>query len=79
MISAHNNYFVWGPGKDPVQVLVGVLVDRGKLEQGFDDVRQVGLYQCEYCMDYQSRVPIYVARGPRVDLRKVWPQLKSFG
>jgi hypothetical protein len=29
-------------------------------------------------MDYQSRLPVFVARNPRYDLRAVWPELKHF-
>jgi hypothetical protein len=78
VISTHNNYFLWGPGKDPIEVVVALLVPPERLQQGFEDVRQAGLAECEYCMGYESRVPIYVARGPRVDLREVWPQLKNY-
>ncbi len=78
VISTHNNYFLWGPGKDSVQVVVAALVSKEDLEEAFTDVRQVGFYECEYCMEYQSRVSIYVARGPRFDLRAAWPELKHF-
>jgi hypothetical protein len=78
VISTHNNYFLWGPGEDSIQVVVAVLVSREDLEEAFEDVRQVGFHECEYCMDYQSRLPVFVARNPRYDLRAVWPELKHF-
>jgi hypothetical protein len=78
VICSHNNYFLWGPGKEPIETLVTVLVDKEQVEQGFEDVRQLGLSECEYCMGYESSVPIYVARRPRIDMRDVWPELKHY-
>jgi hypothetical protein len=80
VISTHNSYFLWGPGPDAdsIRVLVTVLVGRDELERYFDDVQLGGLRECAYCMDYESRVPIYIARRPKGGLAEGWPGWKHY-
>jgi hypothetical protein len=79
-ISGHNNYFLWGPGaaSGEVAIIVGVR-DVTTLRQQFAQVEQAALITCDYCMDYEDNVPVYVARGPRVPLSELWPHVKHYG
>jgi hypothetical protein len=35
--------------------------------------------QSKYCMPYENNLNIYLCRGPRVPLRKIWSSIKDFG
>jgi hypothetical protein len=75
----HNNYWLWGPpaqAQNPVVILLGG--EREDHQQVFDRVELAGVATCEYCMPYERDVPIFVARGPRVSIREIWPRLKHY-
>lgn len=44
----------------------------------FRDVEQVAVFTCEYCMPYESHLPIYVARGPTMPAATVWSRVKVY-
>jgi 4-amino-4-deoxy-L-arabinose transferase-like glycosyltransferase len=78
VFATHNSYHHWGPPSDSVRTYIGVSVDRRDLEQRFDSVQEVGVHTCEYCTRPQQRVPIYVARGPRISVTAEWPSFKIY-
>ena len=76
--STHNSYFMWGPPPDSVKTYIGVLIPKSDLVGFFHDVDIAGLFSCEYCMNYETEIPLYIARGPRVSVKEVWPRIKHF-
>lgn len=76
--STHNSYFSWGPPPDSVKTYIGVLVRRRELDGFFHNVDIAGLFSCEYCMNYESEIPIYIARDPREPVTEVWPRVKHY-
>lgn len=77
-ISGHNNYYIWGPGDCTGQVIISLGVPLSRLEVMFDDVEQVDMNDCEYCMPDEDNLPIYVGRDPKVSLQEIWPQVKHY-
>jgi 4-amino-4-deoxy-L-arabinose transferase-like glycosyltransferase len=75
--SGHNNYFLWGPhGSGEVLIILG-----GDLEdhrQAFRDVRQAGEIRCGLCMPYENNRPVWIARGLKAPIEKVWPRTKHY-
>lgn len=76
--STHNSYHSWGPPPDSVKTYIGVLMRKRDLEGFFRYVDIAGLFSCEYCMNYESEIPIYIARGPREPVSEVWPRVRTF-
>ncbi len=79
IISGHNNYYLWGPGNCTGEVIL-YLGDANidDLKQGFVEVKQVAVTQCEYCMPYENNLPIFLCRGIRIPIEQTWPQTKVF-
>lgn len=77
-LSAHNSYWLWGPGTCTGEVLVVIGGQRERLEELFDDVRPGTVFRCRDCMPYEDRLSIWVVRGPRQSLATLWPQVKGF-
>jgi 4-amino-4-deoxy-L-arabinose transferase-like glycosyltransferase len=78
VMSGHNSYWLWGPGRadGSVVILLG-----GSLEAhrtNFERVEQVGLVRCDHCMPYERDLPVFVGHGPRTSLAKLWPRLKVY-
>ncbi|MDE3228636.1 MAG: glycosyltransferase family 39 protein [Chloroflexota bacterium] len=79
VISGHNMYWIWGPGKCNGQVVLTVGVSQAANEVTFGSVRQVGLITCADCQPEEQYLPIYLCTQPRVLPSAVWQRVKIFG
>ena len=77
-ISTHNSYWIWGPGDKPGEVLIVVGGNANDYHKMYDDVQQAATVTCEYAMPYETDLPVFVCRRPRMTLQQVWPRLKNF-
>jgi hypothetical protein len=59
-------------------VLIAVNIPQEDLEQFYLYVDQVASTSCHFCVDYENNAPILVARGPKVWLADLWPQVKHY-
>jgi len=75
-ISSHNNYWIWGPGDKPGNVLLVIGGSKEGYERMYEDVEQVGVFEHPYARESGSR--IYVCRKPKRTLQEVWPGIKNF-
>lgn len=79
IISGHNNYYLWGPGKASGDVVIVVgYKDPASIAQSFATVEPAGTTHCIYCMDYENNVAIFVARGPTKPITDIWPTVKHY-
>lgn len=75
--SGHNNYALWGPqGSGEVLIIIGGS-EEGHLRV-FEQVERVGTTNCGYCMPYENNQPVWVARGLKVDILEIWPQMVHY-
>jgi Dolichyl-phosphate-mannose-protein mannosyltransferase len=77
-ISAHNSYYLWGPGSCTGEVMITVGVSSGDIEQGYAGVERAATITCRYCMPEENDVPVYVATQPKVPVRELWPHTKHY-
>jgi hypothetical protein len=77
-ISAHNSYWLWGPGRCTGDVLVVIGDRRERLDELFADVRLGGVSRCSDCMPYEDGRSIWVARGLKQPVATLWPSLRGF-
>jgi hypothetical protein len=76
--SGHNNYFLWGPqGSGEILIILGG--DPEDHRQAFQDVRQAGEIRCGLCMPYENHQPVWIARGLKAPIDRIWPMTKSYG
>jgi hypothetical protein len=82
VISGHNNYYLWGPGRCTGQVLITVGFapsDIRKARAHYARIRLAAVQRCRYCVDYEQTLPIYVLIGLRgSSLTRLWPTLKDY-
>lgn len=76
--SPHNNYHLWGLPDRPVRTVISLGYGPDEIGSLFEDMQEVGVYQCDYCMRWRDDMSIYVARRPRVDLGAAWEDFKHF-
>jgi dolichyl-phosphate-mannose-protein mannosyltransferase len=78
VLSGHNNYWLWGPGRHTGDVLVVLSRSRVRLDQLFTSVEQAGETDCGDCMPYENHLAIFICRGIKTPLSQLWPSLKHF-
>lgn len=77
-LSGHNNYFLWGPGPYDGSVLIRVGSTADDLRRRCASVVLGGVHDHPYAMPYERHLPIWVCRGLREPLPKLWPQVKDY-
>jgi len=77
-ISAHQNYFYWGPRRYTGECMI-IMDDRPeRLAELFGEVEKVGTVYHPLSMPYQH-FDVYLCRKPKFGtLEQVWPQLKRW-
>jgi len=78
-ISAHNNYFLWGPQQYTGEVVITVGIRIEKLRPLFNQIELAATIRNEYAIPEENNVPVYICRQPKTTLQKVWPSLKFYG
>jgi len=76
--SGHNNYYLWGPGEQTGQIVIAMGIDREDLETFHEDIREVAVAECVYCLPGSSREPVYLCKKPKRTLQDAWPRTKKF-
>jgi hypothetical protein len=64
VISAHNNYYLWGPGRCTGAVLIVVGYRPGAFAGFYATADWATTSTCEYCAEEESYLPIYVYTHP---------------
>jgi Dolichyl-phosphate-mannose-protein mannosyltransferase len=77
-ISAHNNYYLWGPRGYDGSVMIVLGGDPRWYAKMFRSVDVAGHTDNPYAQPSEIQ-PIYVLRGPQIPLGVIWPALKRYG
>jgi hypothetical protein len=77
-ISAHNSYFLWGPGAASGEVVITLGRDAARFSPFYGDARAVGHTDSAYAMPYENGLTIWVLRRPRAPIAEVWPSLRHY-
>jgi hypothetical protein len=94
-ISGHNNYYIWGPSTCTGQVIITVgpslsyfhgsfanfqnTYVNTTLRQGFANVTFLTIIKCEYCMNNENNLPVYLCTNPTfTSLASLWPGVRHY-
>jgi len=77
-MSGHNNYFLWGPGTRPVDIVITVGEAREDVEKSFRRVVEVDRTRNAWCMPYEDDRPILIGRDPKARLEDLWPRTRKY-
>jgi len=77
-VSQHNSYYLWGPGREEIDVVIAVGFDEEELRGPFASVEAAGHVLTRYAMPYESNLTIWVARGLTVPLADAWRAGKHY-
>src|SRR5499427_858253 len=79
VLSGHNTYWMWGPGRasDRTVLVVDAL---GQLRPDFANCRLLTTYYAPYHVHNDwTNIPIGVCTGPTASWRTLWPRLRHYG
>jgi hypothetical protein len=77
-LSAHNNYWYWGPGSGDGKAVIVVGGRPDWVSRYFASFERVATFECRYCRPDENHKPIYVGRGMTVPLSSLWPDERYF-
>jgi hypothetical protein len=78
VISAHNNYWLWGYGDDSAKIVIFLGGERDNYLNYFSHVEQAAIIKCEYCMPYENNLPVYICRNKKINISELWDSMKHF-
>lgn len=76
--SGHNQYWLWGPHFARGDDVVDVNGDVDTLRKVCTGVSLGATFSSPWVMPYENGIPIYVCRGLRVDIAKLWPRVRGY-
>lgn len=77
-ISAHQNYYYWGPRGATGEVMLVMDDKRERLEELFEHVEQVGVVHHPYAIPYENDKPLHLCRGLKMPMTQLWPKIKRW-
>ncbi|MDH4036160.1 MAG: glycosyltransferase family 39 protein [Candidatus Krumholzibacteria bacterium] len=77
-VSTHNNYHLWGPGRNSARVVITVGIGPEDLGDAFEEYVEAGSTHARYAMPDETGVGIWVCRGIRLPLEEVWRLGKAY-
>ena len=79
-VSSHNNYWIWGvPENYTGEVMIVIGSSKEDNEEFFESVEEAAVIINKYAMPYETNLPVFICRGLKEPISKIWPRLKSFG
>ena len=79
VISPHNNFFLWGPGRCSGEVLVTVGYPPSAFTRAYRTIRDAGILRCALCTADERDVQVLVVSDPKVaDVLRLWGSAKNF-
>ncbi|MFC1799328.1 ArnT family glycosyltransferase [Candidatus Eisenbacteria bacterium] len=77
--ATQNSYYHWGPPPDSVDVtIVTGPFSESTVRSFYDSVQLARVRDCDWCMPWLGKAPIWIARDQRAPLGEVWPMLKHY-
>ncbi len=77
-ISGHNNYWIWGPQGHDGSVVIEIGNTREHHLTQFRSVEFAGWIENRYAMPYETHQPIWIERGLKTPIDKLWPTVKHY-
>ena len=77
-VSGHNNFYLWGPGKEDINVIIVLGDNVNNLGKTFNVVIPADTIRTEYSMPYENNLPVFICKEPKEPITKIWPQTKNY-
>ncbi|MEJ2196801.1 MAG: hypothetical protein P8X73_18350, partial [Ignavibacteriaceae bacterium] len=80
VLSAHNNFWIWGWDylNEDIKNVIIIGGNREDHLVSFEEVEQVLTHNTKYAMPYENNLPIFICTNLKRDIRKIWESNKHF-
>ncbi len=80
VISAHNNYWIWGWDylNEEIKNVIIIGGNREDHLDSFEEVEKVLIHKVKYSMPYENNLPIFICRKLKRDVRQIWESSRHF-
>ena len=77
-VSGHMNYFLWGPGDSPWDVMIVVSWGIARYSMAFSDCQLAHSISAEVSGPGMDRTAVYVCRKPPKPIEDIWPYMRYY-
>ncbi len=77
-ISGHNSYWLWGPRREDIEIVITVGERLEDVKESFHDVQLAAIIVSDYVMPYENNLPVCIGRGMKRSLKEIWRAAKKF-
>jgi hypothetical protein len=77
-LSGHNNYWQWGTRGYSGEVLIIIGGRAEDHREAYESVTRVAIHKHPYAMPFETELPIFVCRKPKIPLKDIWDDVKHF-
>jgi len=78
VISEHNQYWLWGMQGYNARTLVQINGSCFQSDHLYASRTRFATLKNRYAIHYENDIPIWICRGPKYPLARIWPNLKSY-
>lgn len=78
VISPHNSYWIWGYGDTRIKTIIVIGGRKENHLRSCEEVEQVALIKCVYCMPYENNLPVFICRKLKRSIDEIWNDSKNF-
>jgi len=79
VVSPHNAYAFWREEAQGRDVVLSIGVEESALGHFFARSRRIGTYECEYCANWRTDMPIFVSFEPLRPLPVLLEEWRYYG
>ena len=77
-ISGHNNYYLWGPVRKNIGVVIVIGSSEQSLSKLFGEVIPSDTLHLKYSMPYENSQPVWICKEPKKTIQEIWPTTKHY-
>lgn len=77
-ISGHNNYYLWGPVRKNINVVIIITRNVNSLKKLFGEVIPADTLHLKYSMPYENNQPVWICKQPKKTIQEIWPSTKHY-
>ncbi len=77
-VCGHLSYALWGYHENTGEIAIAIAVPEKQLNAMYDHVTEKTRINVKYSMPWRRDLPIYICRGLKSPIDKIWPGLKHF-
>ena len=77
-ISFHASFWTFGPPEKDYSTCITIGLEQESVDRVFEEAQLIKVIKHPFCVDEENNISVYLCKKPKVDFRKIWPELKKY-